>query len=89
LLSNGQALWAHASTKLHYVVRQHPFNEVQLKDEDISVDLSQLNSPDDRQVIVVTEPLTSNETWVAMAPGELQVFISGQPLEGQPVPARP
>jgi len=24
LLSNGQALWAHASTKLCYVVRQHP-----------------------------------------------------------------
>ena len=80
LLSNGQALWAHASTKLHYVLRQHPFSEVQLKDEDLSVDLSQLNSPDDRQVIVVTEPLTSNEAWVAMAPGELQVFIGGQPL---------
>jgi glutamine amidotransferase len=80
LLSNGQALWAHASTKLHYVMRQHPFSEVQLKDEDLSVDLSQLNSPDDRQVIVVTEPLTSNETWVAMRPGELQVFIEGQPF---------
>jgi glutamine amidotransferase len=83
LLSNGQALWAHASTKLHYVVRQHPFNEVQLKDEDISVDLSQLNCPDDRQVIVVTEPLTSNESWVAMEPGELQVFIEGQPFKPQ------
>jgi glutamine amidotransferase len=80
LLSNGQALWAHASTKLHYVLRQHPFSEVQLKDEDVSVDLSRLNSPDDRQAIVVTEPLTSNEAWVAMAPGELQVFIDGQPL---------
>jgi glutamine amidotransferase len=89
LLSNGQALWAHASTKLHYVMRQHPFSEVQLKDEDLSVDLSQLNSPDDRQVIVVTEPLTSNESWVAMAPGELQVFIEGQPFARQPSPAHP
>jgi predicted glutamine amidotransferase len=25
LLSNGQALWAHASTQLHWLVRQHPF----------------------------------------------------------------
>ena len=89
LLSNGQALWAHASTKLHYVLRQHPFSEVQLKDEDISVDLSQLNCPDDRQVIVVTEPLTSNESWVAMEPGELQVFIEGQPFNELPPPARP
>ena len=89
LLSNGQALWAHASTKLHYVLRQHPFSEVQLKDEDLSVDLSQLNCPDDRQVIVVTEPLTSNERWVAMGAGELQVFIEGQPLKGQLASGQP
>lgn len=25
LLSNGQALWAHASTSLYYVERKHPF----------------------------------------------------------------
>src|SRR5690606_30682280 len=25
LLSNGQALWAHASTHLHYIERRHPF----------------------------------------------------------------
>ena len=78
--SNGQALWAHASTKLSYVLRQHPFPEVQLKDEDITVDLSHLNGTDDRQVIVVTEPLTTNEAWVAMEAGELQAFVDGQPL---------
>jgi len=80
LLSNGQALWAHASTKLCYVVRQHPFSHVQLKDEDVTVDLSQLNGPEDRLVIVVTEPLTTNEAWVAMEAGELQAFVDGQPL---------
>ena len=77
LLSNGQALWAHASTKLYYVLRKHPFSEVRLKDEDISVDLSELNGPEDQQVIVVTEPLTTNETWIAMAPGELRAFVDG------------
>ena len=77
LLSNGQALWAHASTKLHYVLRQHPFSEVHLKDDDVKVDLASLNSPQDRLAIVVTEPLTHNEAWVAMAPGELQVFVDG------------
>ena len=25
MLSNGQALWAHCSTQLHHIVRQHPF----------------------------------------------------------------
>jgi glutamine amidotransferase len=77
LLSNGQALWAHASTKLHYVLRQYPFSAVQLKDEDLSVDLSILNGPEDRLVIIVTEPLTTNENWVAMQPGELRAFCEG------------
>ena len=77
LLSNGQALWAHASTKLYYVLRQHPFTEVHLKDDDVRVDLADLNGPDDRLVVVVTEPLTINEEWMAMAPGELQVFVDG------------
>jgi glutamine amidotransferase len=80
LLSNGQALWAHASTKLHYVLRQHPFTQVQLKDEDLSVDLAELNGPEDRLAIVVTEPLTTNEDWVAMEPGEFKVFVDGSLL---------
>jgi glutamine amidotransferase len=80
LLSNGQALWTHASTKLHYVLRQHPFMQVQLKDEDLCVDLAELNGPDDRLAIVVTEPLTTNEDWVAMAPGEFKVFVGGRLL---------
>ena len=58
LLSNGQALWAHASTKLCYVLRQHPFSEVHLKDDDLKVDLADLNGPEDRLAIVVTEDLT-------------------------------
>ena len=79
LLSNGQALWAHASTHLYYVLRQHPFTEVHLKDDDVRVDLADLNGPDDRLATVVTEPLTTNEPWVAMASGELQVFVDGAP----------
>jgi glutamine amidotransferase len=77
LLSNGQALWAHATSKLHYVQRCHPFREVHLKDEDVCVNLAELNSPEDRLVIVVTEPLTTDEDWVAMSPGELTVFVDG------------
>lgn len=77
LLSNGQALWAHASTKLHYVLRQPPFTHIHLKDEDIRADLAALNGPEDRLAIVVTEPLTTNEQWTAMVPGQLTVFVEG------------
>ncbi len=83
LLSNGQALWAHASTRLHYLVRQHPFTEVHLRDDDITMDLSEHNGPQDRLAIVVTEPLTTNEDWTALEPGQFMTFVEGCP---QPVP---
>ncbi len=82
LLSNGQALWAHASTKLHYLVRQYPFTEVHLRDEDIRMDLSQHNCAEDRLAIVVTEPLTTNENWTALQPGEFMTFVQGCPQPG-------
>jgi predicted glutamine amidotransferase len=80
LLSNGQALWAHGSTRLYSVQRQHPFGAATLADEDLSVDFAPLTTPNDRVVIVATEPLTTGEAWRPFAPGELRVFRDGAPL---------
>jgi glutamine amidotransferase len=81
MLSNGQALWAHCSTQLYYLVRQHPFRTAVLQDEDLSVDFADLTTPSDRVSVVVTEPLTRDEPWAALAPGELKVFVDGAPLQ--------
>jgi glutamine amidotransferase len=80
MLSDGSALFAHCSTRLCYVVRQYPFVTAQLSDEDVSVDFSQVTTPDDRVAIIVTEPLTTNERWTEFQPGELKVFVDGLPL---------
>ena len=80
LLCNGRALWAHCSTRLHHVVRQHPFARASLQDDDVTVDFADLTSPRDRVAVVVTEPLTRDETWLAFAPGELRVFVDGEPI---------
>jgi predicted glutamine amidotransferase len=80
LLSNGQALWAHASTHLHWLVRQHPFSAAHLADDDVSVDFAPLTTPQDRVALVATQPLTTGEPWQAFAPGELRVFVQGQAL---------
>ena len=80
LLSNGEALWAHASTKLCYVVRQHPFASARLHDEDLSVNFAEHTTPEDRVAVVATTPLTCDETWTPFAPGELKVFVDGAPL---------
>jgi len=77
LLSNGQALWAHASTSLYYVERKHPFAHATLSDEDVSVNFAEHTDPADRVAVVVTAPLTTNENWAAFAPGELKVFVDG------------
>jgi glutamine amidotransferase len=80
MLSDGSALFAHCSTHLHYLVRQYPFAEARLSDEDVIVDFSQVTTPRDKVAIIVTAPLTANETWLAFAPGEMKVFIDGEPV---------
>jgi glutamine amidotransferase len=80
LLSNGDAMWAHCTTQLHYLVRQHPFAPATLMDEDLTVNFAEINHPGDRAAVIVTTPLTSNETWTAFAPGELRVFVDGLPV---------
>jgi glutamine amidotransferase len=77
LLSNGDALWAHATTQLHYIERQHPFCEAQLSDEDVRMDFSKETQPSDRVAIIVTAPLTSNENWTPFGTGELALFADG------------
>ena len=77
LLSNGEALWAHASTHLYHLERQHPFAVAQLSDEDLCIDFAPLTTPSDRVQLVATEPLTTNEGWKAFGAGELKVFVHG------------
>lgn len=80
LLSNGEWLFAHCATNLHYVERKAPFTTAHLVDEDVSVDFSDVTTPDDRVVVIATLPLTDDERWTALAAGELAVFRDGSRL---------
>ena len=81
LLSDGSALFAHCSTNLYYLIRQHPFSSAHLSDQDISVDFSELTTADDRAAIIVTAPLTTDESWIRFQSGELKVFVDGLVVE--------
>lgn len=87
LLSNGETLWAHATTELHYIERRHPFAQAQLADEDLCVDFAQETTPHDRVAVIVTSPLTRNEHWTPLAKGLVHVFADGSLTH--PVPAAP
>ncbi len=79
LLSDGEHFFAHCSTKLCYIVRQAPFAAAHLIDEDVTVDFQELTTPSDRVAIIATTPLTDNEVWTTIQPGELLTFQDGWP----------
>lgn len=80
MLSQGDALWAHCSTHLHHLVRRHPFGLAQLQDQDMALNFAEHTEPGDRVAVIATQPLTTNEPWVAMQPGELLAFVGGEPI---------
>jgi predicted glutamine amidotransferase len=81
LLSNGSALWSHASTSLYYIERRHPFGAARLSDEDLALDFSHETNEKDEVAVIVTSPLTTNEEWTAFGKGELLVFEQGRRLK--------
>jgi glutamine amidotransferase len=81
LLSNGDALFARCATRLSYLVRQAPFGAAHLVDEDVAVDFGALTTPRDRVAVIATDPLTRDEVWTALAPGQLVVFRDGAPVD--------
>lgn len=80
-LSNGQALFSYATTKLHWLVREYPFQHAKLIDLDVDIDFSEVTTPEDRVAVITTEPLTHNETWQAYRQGEMILFQHGQPIQ--------
>jgi predicted glutamine amidotransferase len=89
LMSNGQALFVHCSTHLHYLVRSWPFSTAHLIDADMSIDFSQYTTPEDRVAVIATQPLTDDEVWTALAPGELLMFQDGDVAARAHIPVPP
>ena len=86
LMSNGQALFAHCSTHLHYLVRRWPFSTAHLVDADVSIDFAKYTTPEDRVAVIATAPLTDNEVWTRFAPGDLMMFQHGDVIAKTSVP---
>lgn len=89
MLSNGDWLIAHGSSNLHYIVRQAPFPQAHLVDDDVTVDFNTVTTPNDRVAVIATLPLTDNECWTAIQCGQSVMFRGGQAIRSQqgPVPA--
>mgnify|MGYP002145747742 FL=1 len=80
MLSNGDCLFAHRTTELHYIIRKSPFSVAHLSDQDVAVDFSAVTTPNDRVAVIVTEPLTDNEVWNPLPIGRVVMFSEGEYL---------
>ncbi|MGI9274359.1 MAG: class II glutamine amidotransferase [Endozoicomonas sp.] len=77
LLTDSRHLYCFCSTKLSWITRCSPFEKASLKDDELSVDFEELTTENDIVSVIATEPLTTNETWTRMTPGQLVVFNLG------------
>jgi len=80
LLSDGDVMFAHCSTRLSYVARRAPFRRLHLVDTGDAVDLGLEADPALRAVVIATAPLTRGEAWVTMPAGSLWCFRDGDVL---------
>ena len=78
ILSDGNVMFAHASTLLYYITREPPFGQAHLIDEDLAIDFAKVTCAEDRVSVIATLPLTDNEIWQQFACDELIMFQHGK-----------
>lgn len=80
LMSDGQSLWAYADHSLHFLERTPPYGGelVRLVDDGYAISLAKVKAPDERAVLIATEPLTDEAGWWKLDPGELLVVREGR-----------
>jgi glutamine amidotransferase len=77
LMSDSVHLYAYCSRKLCWITRRAPFGSASLIDSEMSVDFGTETTANDVVSVIATRPLTDNENWTEMAPGEFLVLKKG------------
>jgi glutamine amidotransferase len=77
LMSDGRFLYCHCSTNLVYIQRKAPFSWARLIDDEMAIDFSKVTTPNDKVIVIATRPLTDNELWTRIEPGQLVVMTEG------------
>lgn len=78
LLSDGEFVMAYCTNHLNWITRRAPFGEASLIDEEMTINFQHETTPDDVVSVIATSPLTNNEAWHKMKPGEYCVFRLGE-----------
>lgn len=78
LLSDGEYVMTYCTNHLYWITRKAPFGKATLLDEDVTINFQEETTPNDVVSVVATQPLTGNETWHRMKPGEYSLFHFGE-----------
>jgi glutamine amidotransferase len=78
LLSNGDWLFTYCTTKMAAITRRSPFGPARLQDADVTVDFGTVTTPSDVVSVIVTEPLTVDESWEVYEPNEWRIWRQGK-----------
>lgn len=89
LISNGQWLFATATSRLHWLTRRAPFCKATLADPPLQVDFSALTTANDVVTILSTEPLTTDEHWQPFQAGESLLLQAGEVIQRRRHGVRP
>jgi glutamine amidotransferase len=80
LLTDGEYVLTYCTNHLYWITRRAPFGKATLIDEDVEINFQEETTPNDIVTVIATQPLTANEAWNRMKPGEYNVFHYGELL---------
>lgn len=78
LLSDSEYLYAHCSTRLFYVERQCLAARESFGSPTLHIALEPTQDGGQHVSLIATQPLTTDEAWIALPPGEVVVFHHGR-----------
>lgn len=78
LLSDGEYVMTYCTNHLYWITRRAPFGKATLLDEDVTINFQEETTPNDVVSVIATQPLTGNESWNRMKPGEFNLFHHGE-----------
>jgi glutamine amidotransferase len=78
LLSDGEHLFAHRSTRLFVVERSCPASNEALGSDSLRASLTTSGATTQRVALVATQPLTLDEAWAELPAGEVVVLRRGR-----------
>jgi glutamine amidotransferase len=78
LLSDGEYLMTFCTNHLYRITRRAPFGKASLIDEEVTINFQEETTPNDIVTVIATQPLTQDEKWHRMKPGEFGLFQFGE-----------